>query len=78
MWVAQGVHDNVGHDLDLVLGRDVRILVIDEEHVHEVTAGAQTIFGSRMSKTLSVVSTATYPCQAKDKQGRQGGLWSGE
>jgi hypothetical protein len=55
VWVVQGVHDNVGIDLDLILVRDIGILVIDEEHVHEVAAGAQTFFGSRISRAFCVV-----------------------
>ena len=44
VWVAQGVHNNIGHHLDVIFVRDIRILVIDEEHVHEVTTCARTFF----------------------------------
>lgn len=62
VWVAQGVHDDVGHDLDVILVRDIRILVIDEEHVHEVAACAQTFFKSGVSRGFCVASAGTYPC----------------
>ena len=39
VWVSQGIHDNVGLVLDLVDACDVRILVDDEEEVHEITTG---------------------------------------
>jgi len=56
------IHDNVGHNLDIILVRDIRILVIDEEHVHEVATCVQMFFKSRVSRGISVALAGAYPC----------------
>ena len=69
MWVAQGIHHDVGHDLDIIRVRDIRILVKDEECVHEFTADAQRSYRSRMSKASLVAERVLTLAKQRIRKG---------
>ena len=69
MWVAQGIHHDVGHDLDIILVRDIRILVKEEECVHEFAAGAQRFYRSRMSRASYVAERVLTLAKQRIRKG---------